>query len=52
MPNGEKPLVREPDREQAYIAAVANLYSSFESTTQQARLLAYRDAMQGLASIF
>jgi tetratricopeptide (TPR) repeat protein len=38
------------ERELAYIAAVARLYSSFESTPQQARLLAYRDAMEGLAS--
>jgi hypothetical protein len=38
------------ERELAYIAAVATLYSSFESTPQQARLLAYRDAMEGLAS--
>jgi tetratricopeptide (TPR) repeat protein len=38
------------ERELAYIAAVASLYSGFESTPQQARLVAYRDAMQGLAS--
>jgi hypothetical protein len=38
------------ERELAYIAAVASLYRSFESTPQQARLLAYRDAMEGLAS--
>jgi hypothetical protein len=38
------------DRERAYIAAVASLYTNFESTPQQARLLAYRDAMEGLAS--
>jgi hypothetical protein len=38
------------ERERAYIAAVANLYSNFESTPQRARLLAYRDAMEGLAS--
>ena len=38
------------EREVAYIAAVASLYNSFESTPQQARLLAYRDAMEGLAS--
>src|SRR2546429_6244828 len=38
------------ERERAYIAAVASLYSNFESTPQQARLLAYRDAMEGLAS--
>src|SRR5260221_208597 len=38
------------ERERAYIAAVASLYSNFESTPQQARLLAYRDAMEALAS--
>jgi tetratricopeptide (TPR) repeat protein len=38
------------EREVAYIAAVASLYNSFESTPQPARLLAYRDAMGGLAS--
>jgi Tfp pilus assembly protein PilF len=38
------------ERERAYIAAVANLYNNFESTPQQARLLAYRDAMEGLAA--
>jgi tetratricopeptide (TPR) repeat protein len=38
------------EREVAYIAAVTSLYNSFESTPQQARLLAYRDAMEGLAS--
>src|SRR5437763_12463134 len=38
------------ERERAYIAAVASLYSNFESTPQQMRLLAYRDAMEGLAS--
>src|SRR5215813_3008542 len=38
------------ERERGYIAAVASLYSNFESTPQQARLLAYRDAMEALAS--
>ena len=38
------------ERERAYIAAVSSLYSKFESTPQQARVLAYRDAMEGLAS--
>ena len=37
------------ERERAYLAAVANLYRDFESTPQQARLLAYRDAMQDVA---
>src|SRR5215475_3282020 len=40
------------EREQAYIVAVASLYRNFETTPQQARLLAYRDAMEGLASKF
>ncbi|HWX33753.1 MAG TPA: hypothetical protein VNZ53_40780, partial [Steroidobacteraceae bacterium] len=38
------------DRERAYIAAVGKLYSDFESTQQQARLLAYRDAMRDVAA--
>jgi hypothetical protein len=38
------------ERERAYIAAVANLYSNFESTPQQLRLIMYCQAMQGLAS--
>jgi len=38
------------ERERAYIVAVASLYSNFENTPQQARLLAYRNAMEGLAS--
>jgi hypothetical protein len=38
------------DRERAYLAAVGNLYSDFESTPQQARLLAYRDAMGEVAA--
>ena len=33
------------ERERSYIAAVANLYRDFESTTQPARLIAYRNAM-------
>jgi hypothetical protein len=38
------------DRERAYLAAVGKLYSDFESTPQQARLLAYRDAMGDVAA--
>jgi hypothetical protein len=38
------------ERERAYIAAVAALYTNFENTSQQARLIAYRDAMGALAS--
>src|ERR1700722_17416146 len=37
------------ERERAYIAAVCKLYSDFERTPQQARLIAYRDAMQQIA---
>ncbi len=32
-------------RERSYIAAVSKLYTNFEKTSQQIRLLAYRDAM-------
>jgi hypothetical protein len=37
------------DRERAYLAAVGKLYDNFDNTPQQARLLAYRDAMAGVA---
>jgi len=36
-------------RELAYLAAVGKLYSDSESTSQRARLLAYRDAMEEVA---
>ncbi len=38
------------EREQAYLAAVAALYTDFENTSQRSRLIAYRDAMQVLAA--
>jgi hypothetical protein len=38
------------ERERAYVAAVGKLYGDFESTPQQARLLAYRDAMGEMAA--
>jgi hypothetical protein len=38
------------ERERAYVAAVGKLYGDFESTPQQARLLAYRDAMGEVAA--
>ncbi len=38
------------EREQAYIAAVAKLYGDFDSTLQQTRLIAYRDAMGKVAT--
>lgn len=37
------------ERERAYIAAVSRLYADFEKTPEQARLLAYRDAMAEVA---
>ncbi len=38
------------ERERAYLAAIGKLYSDFENTSQQARLLAYRDAMGDVAA--
>jgi len=38
------------ERERAYIVAVGALYTDFEKTPQRSRLIAYRDAMQALAS--
>lgn len=38
------------ERERAYIAAVARLYSDFENTPQRGRLIEYRDAMSEVAS--
>lgn len=40
------------DRERAYVEAVGRLYADFESTDQAARLLAYRDAMAGVAAAY
>jgi hypothetical protein len=37
------------ERERAYVAAVAKLYSNFESTPQRTRLIDYRDAMGEVA---
>ncbi len=37
-------------RERAYITAVGRLYNHFESTPQQTRLIAYRDAMAKVAA--
>jgi hypothetical protein len=50
--NAERGLAvgAKTERERAYIAAVGNLYRGFENTPQQARLLAYRDAMAGVAA--
>ena len=38
------------ERERAYLAAVGKLYADFESSPQQARVLAYRDAMRDVAA--
>jgi len=38
------------DRERAYLAAVGKLYGDFESAPEQARVLAYRDAMGNVAA--
>ena len=43
-------LGAKTERERAYLAAVGKLYTNYESTPQQARLLAYRDAMGGVAA--
>ncbi len=43
-------LGAKSERERAYLAAVTKLYSNYESTPQQARLLGYRDAMGVVAS--
>ena len=45
-----KELGAKTDRERAYLAAVGKLYGDFESTPQQVRLLAYRDAMGNVAA--
>jgi tetratricopeptide (TPR) repeat protein len=45
---GER-LGARTERERAYLTAVSNLYRDFESTPQQARWLAYRNAMGGVA---
>ena len=45
-----KTVGAKTDRERAYLAAVGKLYSDYESTPQQARLIAYRDAMQDVAA--
>jgi hypothetical protein len=38
------------ERERAYLAAVSKLYNNYETTPQQARLIAYRDAMLEVAA--
>jgi len=43
-------LGAKTDRERAYLAAVSILYRDFEGTPQQARLFAYRNAMEAVAA--
>src|SRR5580692_8848546 len=43
-------LGAKTERERAYLAAVCKLYADFETTSQQLRLLAYRDAMGNVAA--
>jgi len=43
-------LGAKTDRERAYLEAVGKLYGDFESTPQQVRVLAYRDAMGNVAA--
>ncbi len=45
-----KTVGAKTERERAYLAAVATLYSDYESTPQRVRLLAYRDSMRQLAA--
>jgi tetratricopeptide (TPR) repeat protein len=44
-----KTVGAKTERERAFIAAVGKLYKDFESTPQQTRLIAYRDAMGEVA---
>jgi hypothetical protein len=45
-----KTVGAKTERELAYLAAVGKLYADSESTPQQTRLLAYRDAMEQVAA--
>jgi hypothetical protein len=45
-----KTVGAKTERERAYLAAVGKLYGDDESTPQQTRLLAYRDAMEQVAA--
>jgi hypothetical protein len=47
-----KSIGAKTERERAYVAAVARLYTDFEKTDQRGRVLAYRDAMAALASTY
>jgi hypothetical protein len=44
-----KTVGAKTERERAYLAAVGKLFVDYESTPQRARLIAYRDAMGGVA---
>src|SRR5258706_11640500 len=43
-------LGAKTEREQSYLAAVSKLYNDYESTPQQTRLIAYREAMGEVAA--
>ena len=45
-----KAVGAKTERERAYLAAVGKLYNDYESTPQRARVIAYRDAMLGVAA--
>ncbi len=45
-----KTVGAKTERERAYLAAVGKLYSDYESTPQQTRLISYRDAMGEVAA--
>ena len=45
-----KTVGSKTERERAYLAAVGKLYSDYESTSQRARLIGYRDIMQEVAA--
>ena len=45
-----KTVGSKTEREKAYLTAVGKLYSDYESTSQRARLIAYRDIMQEVAA--
>ena len=45
-----KTVGAKTERERAYLAAVGKLYSDYESASQRARLIAYRDAMREVAA--
>jgi hypothetical protein len=45
-----KTVGAKTERERAYLAAVGKLYSDYENTPQQTRLIAYRDAMGEVAA--